>query len=277
MTRKIKKWWNKETRNSDVLILNITIIFMGIVLPQTSIWFSKIEWGSVADWVSGLGAIGAIFAVIWQVNKQKNIERALNIINKRPRFSLTTTTSPNNETIVFAKEKNLEGSGYSLNLKKKNSEDAYICIQNISNNVIYNFDLILNYKCGKDKTDFEHWNFKGVYPNQIVTFLPSYWFEDENDSCKIKKIIIRFYSPASEIGYFEVSNRKVNEKGRYNFDEGKYYFLEDAIKEIGEFSKDEMIEDNYELCQLYKEYKNGDKYATLSSTFKELKEMNESL
>lgn len=31
----------------------------------------NIEWGSVADWVGALGSIGAIFAVIYQVHKQR--------------------------------------------------------------------------------------------------------------------------------------------------------------------------------------------------------------
>ena len=34
-------------------------------------FISNIEWGSVADWVAALGSIGAIFAVIYQVHKQR--------------------------------------------------------------------------------------------------------------------------------------------------------------------------------------------------------------
>ncbi|QYH53738.1 hypothetical protein [Liquorilactobacillus nagelii] len=256
----------------------LLLLILAIFLFALTIFYNSKDLGSLADWISAIGTISAIFSVIWQVNKQKNIESALKIIEKRPRFSVMTTTSPLGETIVFVKNSlKKEDNGYGLKLKSKKRKDAYICIKNISDNVIYNFDLNLGYKCNKEKFKFEHWNFKGIYPGQSVTFLPSFWFKDENNDCIIKRIIIRFYSVANEIGYFEVMNKEKSKKEMYNFDEGKYYFVEDTVKEVEELSKDTMIKKDNKLCKLCSECKNNDIYATLSTTFKNLKDENESL
>lgn len=47
---------------------NMFVFFVAFkLLPD---WVATWDWGNVADWVSGIGSIGAILAVYWQVQKQ---------------------------------------------------------------------------------------------------------------------------------------------------------------------------------------------------------------
>lgn len=49
------------------------------------------ELGSWADWASAIGTVGAFIWGIVAITKQTNIQRALNVENKRPRFSFEQT------------------------------------------------------------------------------------------------------------------------------------------------------------------------------------------
>lgn len=68
------------------LIYKITIIF--IIFLSKANW-SKVNWGSVADWVSGIGSLGAIIFAYWRMHVQKNKEEEDEILANRPYFSCT--------------------------------------------------------------------------------------------------------------------------------------------------------------------------------------------
>lgn len=45
----------------------------GTIIP----FLSKLEWGTVADWVSGIGSLGAIIFAYWQMHVQKIKKRKI--------------------------------------------------------------------------------------------------------------------------------------------------------------------------------------------------------
>ena len=54
-------------------------------------FLSKLEWGTVADWVSGIGSLGAIIFAYWQMHMQRNKEKEDKKLANRPFFSLIKT------------------------------------------------------------------------------------------------------------------------------------------------------------------------------------------
>ena len=50
-------------------------------------FLSKLEWGTVADWVSGIGSLGAIIFAYWQMNVRRKKEEKDIILANRPFFS----------------------------------------------------------------------------------------------------------------------------------------------------------------------------------------------
>ncbi len=58
------------------------LIGNGMVFVFVSFFSNK--YGTLADWMGGLGTIAAFLAVFWQVKKEAEIQRAMNIENQRP-------------------------------------------------------------------------------------------------------------------------------------------------------------------------------------------------
>ncbi len=52
-------------------------------------FLSKLDWGTVADWVSGIGSCGAVFVALGQIIWQKEKEKEDKILANRPFFSCT--------------------------------------------------------------------------------------------------------------------------------------------------------------------------------------------
>ena len=49
-------------------------------------FISKIEWGTVADWVSGIGSLGAVIVALWQIIMQRKKEEKDRKLANRPFF-----------------------------------------------------------------------------------------------------------------------------------------------------------------------------------------------
>ena len=55
-------------------------------------FISKIEWGTVADWVSGIGSLGAVIVALWQIIMQRKKEEKDRKLANRPFFSCMRKT-----------------------------------------------------------------------------------------------------------------------------------------------------------------------------------------
>lgn len=90
-------------------------------------FISKLEWGTVADWVSGIGSCGAVIVALWQITVQRKKD---SILANRPLFSLykrTFITRGNDDIWTLVKD-----SGYSLNdfIKTPNKKDSTLQFKN---------------------------------------------------------------------------------------------------------------------------------------------------
>ena len=60
---------------------------MSLINGSTIILVSKIDWGTVADWVSGIGSFGAVIVALWQIIIQRKKEEKDRKLANRPFFS----------------------------------------------------------------------------------------------------------------------------------------------------------------------------------------------
>lgn len=63
--------------------VNVMNLINGIIIT----FISKLEWGTVADWVSGIGSFGAVIVALWQIIMQRKKEEKDKILANRPFFS----------------------------------------------------------------------------------------------------------------------------------------------------------------------------------------------
>ena len=77
----------------------LTLIALSLlgVLIGTLINSKGEELGSWADWISAIMSFVAILVVFWQMNRELQNERAINMETKRPRFSVERTTVINSD------------------------------------------------------------------------------------------------------------------------------------------------------------------------------------
>lgn len=61
---------------------------MSLINGSTIILVSKIDWGTVADWVSGIGSFGAVIVALWQIIIQRKKEEKDRKLANRPFFYL---------------------------------------------------------------------------------------------------------------------------------------------------------------------------------------------
>lgn len=227
---------------------------IGFLVPAFlfTIFFTleKDNYGSLADWVSGLGSIGAIFAVMWQVNKQKKVERALETEKKRPRFLITYVEKTSNECLKFYNSSIRE---YIQNGEIQiPSSCLYVVLKNVSINPVYGFDIVLNYYENKElKT--ECWSVGLISPNEEVSFIPSFWFGDRLKNVVYCEIIIKFVSTSNEIGFLKMNKFKnISIAEKPVFDKEKYFFVKDKRRsEVEAFNEDKMITKNSKLFERF--------------------------
>lgn len=112
---------------------------MNIILNWIGTW----DWGNVADWVSGIGSIGAILAVWWQSRQEKNLlkmqlenEKEQAFQEKRQLFKLNVaklrTGGIRSNDYLPIEEKSFDFGRYKIN-KIDYLADAQIDVVEISN------------------------------------------------------------------------------------------------------------------------------------------------
>ena len=90
-----------------------------------------------------MGTHAAFLAVFWQVKKEAEIQRAMNIENQRPRFAtrlIDDNNIPSKNTIIIGKNDN---TSEIVNAKNNNTVmKKLLMLKNISKNNIYSLSLI---------------------------------------------------------------------------------------------------------------------------------------
>lgn len=218
------------------------------------------ELGSWADWASAIGTVGAFIWGIIVITKQTNIQRALNVESKRPRFSFELTDNAQKGEIIMRPYIGLETTIDTIEGRLNKDEGLLFRLCNISNNQIYSLKIVLYYcydankvdcinkntknkcektKSNKTKPDLKSWknayNFHGMFKGQSIVLVPTKFIANW------EKIVIRFRSSANEIGYMSCESGK----------SAHYYFVRDKNTEISTTGDDKMISSNEQPIKGY--------------------------
>lgn len=199
------------------------------------------ELGSWADWASAVGTVGAFIWGIIVITKQTNIQRAMNIEDKRPRFSFDPTEVILKNDLILLPNRMMTSKILQTGLDE--NEGVLFKISNITENPIYSLKIILYYddinniekrKEIKDKKNGNEEDIKpkkqtyiiyGMPKEKTVVLVPSTFIK------KWQKIFIKFHSSANEIGYMRCKSGQSVE----------YYFVKNKNTAISTTGDDQMI------------------------------------
>lgn len=199
------------------------------------------ELGSWADWASAIGTVGAFIWGIVVITKQTNIQRAMSIENKRPRFSFDLTEVILKNDFILLPNRRMDSKIIQAGLDE--NEGVLFRISNISANPIYSLKIILYYdditniekrKEIKEKKNGNEEDIKpqkqtyiiyGMPKERTVVLVPGKFIK------KWQKIFIKFHSSANEIGYMRCKSGQSVE----------YYFVKNKNTAISTTGDDQMI------------------------------------
>ena len=229
-------------------------LILGIVYFSLHGFDAFIKWvttdvGSVAEWTGSIGTIAAFGAVIWQQGRQENITRAVNVEESRPRFSISFTPKCEVGTkILFWNRNSNDINALFDNFKGY----RFISMQNISDNVVYDFSVILKYH-GKDNSNIrtDYWNHSGIFPKQSIIIIPKFkgTEDDEIGNYIYDELLVKFTTPANEVGFYSLNNSN-DDRTDSSLGSEKYYFVKGShIKGVTAINKDEMLTVKSEKCQ----------------------------
>ncbi|MFT9428916.1 MAG: hypothetical protein ABF598_03595 [Liquorilactobacillus satsumensis] len=86
--KKIKEWGNTTVTKKFAVWLYSLGFIIGTFCIYVLIAWSKGDMGSVADWVSAIGSLGAILIVIWQVHQQNIYFQCQRKLDNQPKISI---------------------------------------------------------------------------------------------------------------------------------------------------------------------------------------------
>lgn len=213
--------------------------------------FVSDKYGTLADWISGIGTIAAFSVVIWQQYRQENIGRAFRIEQGRPRFRFLYRGELPDKTNILI---NTYGSAKLYNTVK-NYNSALPTLENISDNTIYTLSVIIEYRSGVK----EYWKANGIHGGDIVAFVPSFLPDDFLLGLKITELKARFLTISNEIGFYKYEPLE---------DKGSYFFIEnEQNSQIRASGLGKMVsKNNIQIKKWNQEFDNLEKNFPLRST-----------
>ena len=216
------------------------LIGNGMVFVFVSFFSNK--YGTLADWMGGLGTIAAFLAVFWQVKKEAEIQRAMNIENQRPRFAtrlIDDNNIPSKNTIIIGKNDN---TSEIVNAKNNNTVmKKLLMLKNISKNNIYSITVKTEYLKKNGETwenSFENLEYTGVRPYENIVIATDFKFLDEKT--EYRGMVIKFLSSANEIGFMEADKTDSSPK---------YYYVRLSNHNISANGEDTIIDINSDKYQ----------------------------
>lgn len=202
--------------------------------------------GSLAEWVSGIGTLLAFFVVFWQINKQTNIQRALDIEHQRPRFAISTLFGFSSGTTMVVYDGDSNKNNINVIDAISNAQaNQYqrISIRNISDNNIYSIEVAFYYYYKSDKNNImrELFNFNGLRANQNLLLFPKSEFQGKSTQDLVcSDLVIRFMSSAEETGFVEYNGYE-RDFPYLGIGLENYYYVKNKNKNVRAYGKDQMI------------------------------------
>lgn len=231
------------------------LIIAGIVYFALHGFNPFVKWltndvGSVADWAGSIGTIFAFVAVIWQQERQENITRAVHIEESRPRFSITYTPKPKVKSRILFWGENRDVASIIAN--RTNENYKFISIGNISNNVIYDYSVVLKYH-SKDNSLVrrDYWTNRGLFPRRSIIIVPKFLGTDKDKigNYIFDELLVKFTTPANEVGFFTMKNSN-NDQTDSSLGGSQYYFVRGShVRRVTAINTDKMIEADSSICK----------------------------
>ena len=254
--KRVKELCKKYQQVIYTLLAVVAIV--GVVYFALHGFNSFIKWattdvGSVADWAGSIGTILAFIAVIWQQGRQENITRAVHVEESRPRFSITYTPKPQAKSKMLFWGNNRTLSQINTMLNDRNGENyRFINIENISNNVVYDYSIVLKYHFYDNSlVRKDYWSSYGLFPRRSIIIVPKFLGTDKDKigNYIYDELLIKFTTPANEIGFFKVTNVNGNRTDS-SLGNSQYYFVRGShIKRVTAINTDKMIKADSPLCR----------------------------
>lgn len=251
------------------LIFGILIAILGMLLllwlrtlNLTNLWsVLTTNPGSLAEWVSGIGTLLAFFVVFWQINKQTNIQRALDIEHQRPRFAISTLLGyPSGNTIVvYDGNSNNNINVNSTILNNQGKQYQRINIRNISDNNVYSIEVafVYYYKSDRNNTMRELFNFNGLKENQNLLLFPRFESQGKfTQDLVCSDLVIRFTSSVEEVGFVEYNGYEQMFPG-LGIGLENYYYVENKNRNVRAYGRDQMISEGSETFNRLNAFFNG--------------------
>lgn len=190
------------------------------------------DHGSIADWVSGIGTIGAIMVGFHQVKVQNQLERARIIENKRPRFDVKSASAliPKNNVLAF------EHDASRVKEIVEDYGDRYFKLQmtNISENIVYDLAVRFIYVNSEGKMQNDFFSFNGLKAREKLILIPT----NHEYTIKPKRLIIKYTSSVGEEGFCDYNHF---EKSKNFFEQPNYYFVMSNNKYMSGYEIGKMI------------------------------------
>lgn len=217
--------------------------------------YSPNKYGTLADWISGVGTICAFLVVFWQIKKEADIQRAMEVESHRPRFAVSVMLASEitlGNTVFIGSRKaidklkeelrGMEGANEFMDrsnptnkfLNFTNYYDRnYAVLKNISKNNIYSIAVEIKYL--KDKSSKSQIiEYSGIRPYENIVLLTDNDLWGEKNKCE--SIVVKFVSSANEIGFFDFES---SESSWY-----KYSYVKSKNKSVSAYGMDKMISEN---------------------------------
>lgn len=198
-------------------------------------FLSKLDWGTVADWVSGIGSCGAVIVALWQIIMQRKKEEKDRKLANRPFFSHIRKTylqESKDEILLLPKDNKhvlswtffkSEGE-HILNFKKKIGAHEFT---NVSKAVATSVVLKIEYQNrSRDKvlrTDYCKIR-KCVMGNEKVIILPTSIINEPSTYACCPKNVYLYFTTIDDSAYCQRWIGKKSKLGSIR--------LETDIKEI---------------------------------------------
>lgn len=200
----------------------VVLIIIAILLIYCSPCVDADKFGTAADWISGIGTASAFIWGVLALDKQTNIDRALNIENQRPRFSFEQTDNFQKGDIVLRPNGSDEFTPEGIEKLLKNTSSGFLFrVNNISENMIYSLEIIIRY----DNT-LDSYKYHGVHKGGTLIIAPSNLIKNW------QSLLIKFCSPVNEIGYMYCESGS----------EAKYYFIKDKNSYVSVYGNDKLVD-----------------------------------
>jgi len=213
----MKNWFKKYKEYIWFSLITVLSSFLGATIVYL---LPKKNFGSTADWVSGIGSLGAIIVALWQMHVQRNKEEKEKILANRPFFSIVEQTQlKNRQDHLWLTDKDMSSIDIDKVFEKPTRDYTYFKVdvfayklKNVSQAVANNVALKVEYqtKGTGEVTQTDYCNLRTcVGANEQAIILPHSIMSKPNTYSNYPKKIYLYFTSMDGREYCQRWTEKV--------------------------------------------------------------------